>query len=108
MEIKGSILIDCSFFVKKRMSVVYCFLSLFYIEIDILVCFQTNSRLITVNYTKSESNFLQSCVAIGSLAASIPFSVAFQHLPHKPVFIVAGIISGGLFSLIYSHFFRFF
>ncbi|CCD73392.2 MFS domain-containing protein [Caenorhabditis elegans] len=66
------------------------------------ICMQDDNSTSTskVNYTKSESNFLQSCVAIGSLAASIPFSISFQHLPHKPVFIVAGIISGVSTALI--------
>ncbi|CAL2030174.1 unnamed protein product [Caenorhabditis brenneri] len=58
------------------------------------ICMQDDNSTQKVPYTTSESKFLQSCVGIGALAASIPFSVAFQYLPHKPVFIVAGVISG--------------
>ncbi|CAI5437451.1 unnamed protein product [Caenorhabditis angaria] len=58
------------------------------------ICMQDDNSTTGVHFTKWESNFLQSCVAIGSLAASIPYSLAYQHLPHKYVFISAGIISG--------------
>ncbi|CAB3408250.1 unnamed protein product [Caenorhabditis bovis] len=55
------------------------------------ICMQDEKN--NVNLTKWEESFLQSSVAIGSLAASIPYSIAYQHFSHKYVFISAGIIS---------------
>ncbi|ETN80232.1 transporter, major facilitator family protein [Necator americanus] len=44
-------------------------------------------------YNKLEQSWLQACVAIGALAASVPYTYMFQHYTKKWVFLSAGIIS---------------
>ncbi|CAD6184873.1 unnamed protein product [Caenorhabditis auriculariae] len=55
------------------------------------ICIDTRSS--HGNFTKSQKSWLQSSVAIGSLAASIPYTFAFQKFSHKYSFLSAGAIS---------------
>ncbi|KHJ81407.1 hypothetical protein OESDEN_18907, partial [Oesophagostomum dentatum] len=45
------------------------------------------------DYNKLQQSWLQACVAIGALAASIPYTYMFQRYTKKWVFLSAGIIS---------------
>ncbi|KIH66299.1 transporter, major facilitator family protein [Ancylostoma duodenale] len=44
-------------------------------------------------YNKLEQSWLQACVAIGALAASVPYTYMFQRYTKKWIFLSAGIIS---------------
>ncbi|VDM71468.1 unnamed protein product [Strongylus vulgaris] len=61
-----------------------------------------SSEIIDVSeqYNKLQQSWLQACVAIGALAASIPYTYMFQRYTKKWVFLSAGIISACKFILL--------
>ncbi|KAJ1355936.1 hypothetical protein KIN20_013532 [Parelaphostrongylus tenuis] len=58
------------------------------------ICMTPQNRLngstndVTKNYDKTQQSWLQACVAIGALAASLPYTYLFQHCTKKWVFSI--------------------